>query len=797
LNPNKIKSIHISSLRGIKNLDLDIGGKNLIIFGENGTGKSSFVDALEFFFTDKISHLEGVLGLSLKNHGTHALCKPQDVEVLLEFNPGPVKLSKTFSNTHDVPSHLKNYFNVAKNGTFILRRSQILEFIHNIPSNRFRTIGTLLGIEKLDSIESIFTKVKDYFTKEIESKKYIQNNNFENLTKILGTDVSNIDNILPSLNEQLKKQNLNQLISFDDSKHYQSMLLKDLHTTENNTSFVIQELYQILQTALIEDEISERAKYLYENIILFLDKKNSQLLGFINFLKEGLNSLNNSNNNVCPLCENTINKDSLIIQLKTKLALLDSISEDFDVIKRDCMELSLILEEKSKNLVQIYSKLSLVSDLKTESNQFQTLADNLNVIIGQLKKDLVTSQLQFDNKLLSEIKKQIQTLVDETSIKLTKSQSMVKNADNEQGLANTITLIERIKTLHSECEKIEDELSRLQKHQSIADKMLYSYSEAKKLKIQQIYDNIQNDIITFYRYIHPNEDLSDIQLVLNLNRRASTLIKINEYNQVIDPRAFQSEGHLDSLGLCIFLAFVRRFNTDCDLVVLDDIVTTIDSSHRRRICQLLYEKFSDKQLIITTHDNIWNEQLISLQRQYSLHGKFINLKINSWTVDNGPEFDTYKTKIEKIEKKLYEKDKTGAANEIRQYLEALLKNICENLTVLVVYSRKPRYTISDLFGPSRQRITKLVKESEWKTEIEKKYSQIDSQLLYLNPLSHDSSDFVNVSIEELQNLLCDIQSLEKLLQCKNCNQDLSYEPQLNYICCTNSKCEKRTVINTK
>ncbi len=354
-----------------------------------------------------------------------------------------------------------------------------------------------------------------------------------------------------------------------------------------------------------------------------------------------------------------------------------------------------------------------------------------------------------------------------------------------------------MKTIYKECEKIQYSLSNLYKHQNIADKMLHSFSEAKKLKIQEIYNDIQNDIVTFYRFIHPNEDLADIQLVLNLSRRASTLIKINEYNQVIDPRAFQSEGHLDSLGLCIFLAFVRRFNTDCDLVVLDDIVTTIDSSHRRRICQLLYEKFSDKQLIITTHDNIWNDQLISLQRQYGLHGKFVNLKINSWTIERGPEFDMYRTKIEKIEKKLNENDKTGAANEIRQYMEALLKNICENLMDPVVYSRKPRYTISDLFAPSKQRITKLAKESEWKSEIENKYNQIESQLLYLNLLSHDNPDFTHVSIDELRSLLNDIKNLEMLMQCKNCNQDLSYDSELKYIGCTNGRCEKRTIIYTK
>jgi len=47
-----IKHVAISNFRGIQKVDISFDKRrNLLIVGENGTGKSSIVDALEFFFT--------------------------------------------------------------------------------------------------------------------------------------------------------------------------------------------------------------------------------------------------------------------------------------------------------------------------------------------------------------------------------------------------------------------------------------------------------------------------------------------------------------------------------------------------------------------------------------------------------------------------------------------------------------------------------------------------------------------------------------------------------------------------
>src|SRR3989338_4163853 len=106
---NKIKEICIKAFRGIPDLHLLLDGKSLIICGENGTGKSSIVDSIEFFFTGNVSHLSGVQKLSMSEHAPHTKFKPEDVEVDISFNPGDINLVRRFDTELSHPPFF-NYF---------------------------------------------------------------------------------------------------------------------------------------------------------------------------------------------------------------------------------------------------------------------------------------------------------------------------------------------------------------------------------------------------------------------------------------------------------------------------------------------------------------------------------------------------------------------------------------------------------------------------------------------------------------------------------------------------------------
>src|SRR3546814_19368609 len=69
----RIEKIAIKEFRGIRDLELVMGGQNFAACGPNGTGKSGIVDAIEFALTGSISRLSGAGtgDLSVKQHGPH------------------------------------------------------------------------------------------------------------------------------------------------------------------------------------------------------------------------------------------------------------------------------------------------------------------------------------------------------------------------------------------------------------------------------------------------------------------------------------------------------------------------------------------------------------------------------------------------------------------------------------------------------------------------------------------------------------------------------------------------------
>jgi energy-coupling factor transporter ATP-binding protein EcfA2 len=290
----------------------------------------------------------------------------------------------------------------------------------------------------------------------------------------------------------------------------------------------------------------------------------------------------------------------------------------------------------------------------------------------------------------------------------------------------------------------------------------------------------------------------DIKLGIDPKKRASTILKMTIFGKTDeDPLALSSEGHLDSLGLCIFLALFRKFNEDFQLLVLDDVVTTVDSRHRENVCKLLFEEFADKQLIITTHDGIWFEQLNAAQRVHNLGNQFRNCTIVKWDIDNGPFIRPYKVRWDRIQESITEGNKHCAGNEGRRYLEWLLEDICNRTMAKIPAKYSGKYEVSDLLEPARSRLNKLIDDDEYRKEVKNSFMNLDKTILMGNLLSHNNLMASNVSIDEVEHFCSSIHDIDELLKCPNCEAPLGYFRLLKIFRCQNKKCGDPLEIKAK
>jgi energy-coupling factor transporter ATP-binding protein EcfA2 len=438
--------------------------------------------------------------------------------------------------------------------------------------------------------------------------------------------------------------------------------------------------------------------------------------------------------------------------------------------------------------------LNIEIEFTNEIKSLNTIIKNLEAITEKFGMLLSSTTWIDESKFKSSIEL-FGTVKNEINMKIKASKNSTM-LDSEQIILKTINIVETVKIKNQELENLNNELSKYKNFFDMA-KLIYStYSMIKKDKIQQIHNGIQEEIERFYGFIHKDEEHGDIKLIIDPNKRGSTDIQVASFDSYVDPRAFQSEGHLDSLGLCIFLAFVKKFNKSSNLMILDDIVTTIDSQHRMRICELLYKNFNDKQIIMTTHDNVWFEQLISCQNIYDLRNNFLNLKIDEWTIDNGPKLSKYLSREERINKKLESNDKNSAGNEIRQYFEFVLKNLCENMHAEVPFKNDGKYMADELLNASKKRLNKLIKDVTWKKEVAEIFKEIEGVRFLSNILSHDNLEILQISINEIRFLYTSIKNLEKKFQCNSCLRNLEYDRNGSLIRCVNKTCKKRLVLET-
>ncbi|PNR92107.1 hypothetical protein HWHPT5561_06040 [Petrotoga sp. HWH.PT.55.6.1] len=794
----KIKKINIKAFRGIPDLELELNGKSLLLRGENGTGKSSIVEAIEFFFTGKVSHLEGIQGLSLKRHGPHVNFKPDDMNVEITFNPGNISLNRNFTSVPSPPNQFSDYFHITQKGTFILRRSQILEFIMSQPAERFRAIGSMIGIEPLDNVELEIMRLRDELQGKVVSKEEEIKRLIGEVSNVVGKEITGVKEVLPALNEMLQKSNLSIIGSLEKVDKYTEEIFRTVKKVENREKIeALNEILKLTKIPFISDEVVKKLDDINEKIKYLLQEQVRGELSNAELLESGRKVIEEEKKDICPLCEQRIDRQKLLTRVNERLEILRALSDKAAEIRKGSVSVIDCLRKISDKLNSIISEIEILPELSREKEELKAKVKFLNGFVEkvdtakELKNEIPIQEIIQQEEEINKLRRFI-------SVKCSQLLDEIELTEGEKKVLEVIRLIEQVRSKVKDISTISSELQKYQNYFKLVEKMYDAFSNIKKLKIQEIYNTIQGDMQSFYSMLHPNDPHKSIELTVTRGKRASTEMKIESFGRKKeDPRALTSEGHLDSLGLCIFLAFVKKFNEGCPLVILDDVVATIDAGHRSKIAKLLLKKFKDYQFVITTHDGIWYDQLISSQRALNVQGNFINMEITQWDVNAGPRIIPYKPRWERISEKLKNNDKTGAGNECRIYLEWLLKKICERLEVPIPFKQKGRYTVAELFDPAEKRIKDKLKDSDLKKDLLNKFKNLKESSFMGNLLSHDNPEIENLSSEEVKTFCDAVHSLHEAFLCPECRSFLKYFRDSKIVKCPDVGCESPKKSKTK
>lgn len=303
-------------------------------------------------------------------------------------------------------------------------------------------------------------------------------------------------------------------------------------------------------------------------------------------------------------------------------------------------------------------------------------------------------------------------------------------------------------------------------------------------------EKISPDVTTAFNRISRNGFVKTIKISVGAQTEASLeYVVILKNGKVAVPNMIFSEANLDLLAVLTYLEFVRIAVGDGQLkvLVLDDIFQSVDSTIRFRVMQYILNRFPDWQIVLTTHDRLWKEQMIQLFRS---RGKSVEcIDILTWDFDKGPQIVKGKSIYDE---KLKELTKSGGAEEICAAAGYLLEYICENLSVRLNTSikRKPgdRYTIGDLWPG----IYKEIKKSAGKEIFENL-----NDLIYLRNVvgSHYNEWSLSLSRQEAIDFAEAVLDTYSFVRCEKCGKWIESVGDIAEESFTDSCCKEREVVN--
>lgn len=566
-----LKLLSLSAFRGASipfSLEFEKGKKLTLIYGENGTGKTTICDAFEFLARETIGSLEDRgLGQGVNQYLPTVGHSPETLSVTLDTEGNKYAGSISNKKAAVSPQHPRPQIE-------LLRRKKILALIEAQPAQRYEAIKRFIDISDLEKSE----------------------NSLRELIKSLNTNLTSAD--------EIEKSSLTTLHGYFEQDGSPPGF--------NPVSWAEQKLAQSGTQSEVDIAAIEKLRRKFDLLVLLPDKltacaariedANAALTiaqdsfeaaaatasvdasGLLEVLEAGEKYLHDhSTPSECPLCQSSEKVSGLADAVKARL-------QSFAVLKmaRDQKNICDAALAKAKDALQqlnagyTTAKLEFWTAVKDYSwpsginlPQVQPPEDiaDLNSWLDPVREIALTwpgleASWRDEAKFLAALKRS----VEEYKSNLTKRMELKE-------------LIPHVEAAHQIC---------VEERQAFTDGVIQGIAE---------------EVGRLYEAVHPGEGLEKISLPLDPKKRASIELKANFSGEQVPPQAYFSQSHLDTLGLCVFLALALQDSPAEAILILDDVLGSVDEPHVERIIQLIYgvsEKF--RHCIITTHYRIWREK---------------------------------------------------------------------------------------------------------------------------------------------------------------------------------------------
>jgi recombinational DNA repair ATPase RecF len=705
----KLESAHIEEVRGIRKLDITFGKDTFSVSGPNGSGKSGVIDAIEFALTGKMSRLTGAgtKGLSVAEHGPHVDKTKFPDAAFVSLTVHFQELGKTATITRKVSAPKKPTINpnepdiraafdeIAGHPEITLSRRDILRFILIEPTKRSEEIQAILKLDEIGQTRAALNTAANRLQSGQKLASTQVDTSRDNLQRHLQIAEFRAPDLLSAVNARRKALGLPEIATLAANTKLDAGLSGGDELPEFNKASQLRDL-EALSGALekIGPAGAEPATIILAAIAR-LEADPSLLDAFQRraLIEKGLELLDGAE---CPLCDHSWDdEDHLRKHLETKL----SKSGEAAKLQAEMLGAGSILAQYSARLGGL---IAPVVKIAAEHN------DAARLLLDRWTQDLETfkgglSDLQGLVGMKSRLERGWHGLPGQLATMLVATRVAVDAKPDQTAHVDAHTFLTTAQLRLDEYRKAMRKGTAAQKAARLGKAAYDAYCDVMETELNALYDSVEKDFSTYYKAV--NED-DEVKFTAKLSPSEGKLdFNVNFYERgLFPPGAYHSEGHQDGMGVCLYLALMKRlFGDRFTLALLDDVVMSVDSGHRYQFCKLLKSYFPNTQFIITTHDRLWAEQM----RSAGLVTAKTSLAFHSWTVDTGPLVESNEEIWDEIAAALSRGRVETAAHGLRHHLEYASRHLADQLAARPAFRSDGNYELGELLPSVLVRMKEL------------------------------------------------------------------------------------------
>jgi energy-coupling factor transporter ATP-binding protein EcfA2 len=659
---NRIKKLEIKTFRGATQpivFEFQMQQPIVLIFGENGSGKSTIADALDFVCNNDFGSLGLRHGTTPKTHIVAASGRPQDLEVNLTYG-GISWQARLVSGkpvtTPSMPPH-----------AFILRRADITRVMEVTDGERYKNLKDFITVPQVEAAEAALRAAHKSVSEELDQsirQKVTAETTLQSYWEAEGKPQGSflewaratVNRSIGNIEQQLA--NLKQL---RDKIKTTASVESELTSAESRHHTALQD------HARLETRLQEASQI----------QPNADLVSTLQAAKNYLHKHPESER--CPVCAKPEAHNSLISQIDSHLTQLQEIQDLHSQI------------EKNRTAVEQTEGAKITAD-----QRWQTACFELFQLLSEAPTGLLAG------------------LPDVVQISTTEvfRPHLEKLADNAATLENEISQRERVVTqqnaLITHLATIDDLTEKVENQDAIANRlkaMLNIAEQERKRYVQDIVDNISGTVSQLYARIHPDELLGEPSFGVKSGAIGSLTMKGKfGSNHDVPPVAYYSEAHLDTLGLCVYLALAKQSGNA--LVVLDDVLMSVDDPHLDRVIDLINDEAPNfGHVIITTHSRTWFDRA-RLGRGMPAE----SIELYGWDIHNGMHYSQAPLAVDELRAAVTaaKVDRQLIASRAGILMEQLLDDLTLRYGMKLPRKQSPHYTLGELADGIDKSLRKLL-----------------------------------------------------------------------------------------